>query len=153
MRLQYVKVVLYKSCGKPFYETESKISWNRYKIFVQRCWWNWMACLSLLKMIQCNKVLPTAIFQFIWITTIRSPLYFIVQLLGARTTVTKSLNCFATQLQILIPNKYFGCGCKSLVFCRNIGWIMENMDKGLTVPKWVLIVRHPKFPRIYLPNH
>ena len=22
-------------------------------------------------------------------------------------------------------------------FCRNNGWIIENMDKGLTVPKWV----------------
>ena len=33
------------------------------------------------------------------------------------------------------------CGYKGLVFCRNNGWIMENMDKGLTVPKWVLIVR------------
>ena len=31
---------------------------------------------------------------------------------------------------------------------------MENMDKGLNVPKWVLIVRgkFPKCPRIYLPN-
>ena len=31
---------------------------------------------------------------------------------------------------------------------------MENMDKGLTVPKWVLIVqmKNPKCPRIYLPN-
>ena len=27
---------------------------------------------------------------------------------------------------------------------------MENMDKGLTVPKWVLIVR--RNPKIYLPN-
>ena len=31
---------------------------------------------------------------------------------------------------------------------------MENMDKGLTVPKWVLIVRPkiPQMPRIYLPD-
>ena len=28
---------------------------------------------------------------------------------------------------------------------------MENMDKGLTVTKWVLIV-WPKIPQIYLPN-
>ena len=28
---------------------------------------------------------------------------------------------------------------------------MENMDKGLTVPKWVLIVQM-KMPQIYLPN-
>ena len=32
---------------------------------------------------------------------------------------------------------------KGLVFCRN----MENMDKKLTVPKWVLIVL-PKIPQI-----
>ena len=31
---------------------------------------------------------------------------------------------------------------------------MENIDKGLTVPKWVLIVRPkiPQRPKIYLPN-
>ena len=31
---------------------------------------------------------------------------------------------------------------------------MENMDKGLTVPKWVLIVqlKIPLMPQIYLPN-
>ena len=28
-------------------------------------------------------------------------------------------------------------GYKGLVFCRNNGWIMENMDKGLTVPKQI----------------
>ena len=49
----------------------------------------------------------------------------------------------------LIPNKYLGCGYKGLVFCRNNGWIMENMDKGLTVPKWVLIVwlKIPQMPQ------
>ena len=26
-----------------------------------------------------------------------------------------------------IPNKYLGCGYKGLVFCRNNGWLMENM--------------------------
>ena len=26
-----------------------------------------------------------------------------------------------------------GCGYKGLVFCRNNGWIMVNIDKGLTV--------------------
>ena len=30
----------------------------------------------------------------------------------------------------LIPNKYFGCGYKGFVFCRNNGWIMENIEKG-----------------------
>ena len=32
---------------------------------------------------------------------------------------------------------------------------MKNMDKGLTVPKWLLIVWpkiYPKCPSIYLPN-
>jgi hypothetical protein len=37
------------------------------------------------------------------------------------------------------------CGYKDLVFCRNNGRIMKIMDKGLTVPKWVLIV-WPKIP-------
>ena len=37
------------------------------------------------------------------------------------------------------------CEYKGLVFCRNNGSIMENMDKELTVPKWVLIVL-PKIP-------
>jgi hypothetical protein len=52
-----------------------------------------------------------------------------------------------TQIQIPIPNKYLGCGYKGLVFCRNNGCEMENMDKGLTVPKWVLIV-WPKIPQM-----
>jgi hypothetical protein len=31
---------------------------------------------------------------------------------------------------------------------------MENMDKGLTVPKWVLIIwpKIPQMDRFYLPN-
>ena len=31
---------------------------------------------------------------------------------------------------------------------------MKNMDKGLTVPRWVLIVqlKIPQMPQIYLPN-
>jgi hypothetical protein len=44
-----------------------------------------------------------------------------------------------SQIQIPIPNKYFGFGHKGLGFCRNNDRIMENIDKGLTVPKWVLI--------------
>ena len=40
-----------------------------------------------------------------------------------------------------------GCGYKGYVFCRNNGWIMKNMDKGLTVPKWVLIV-WPEIPQM-----
>ena len=40
-----------------------------------------------------------------------------------------------------------GCGYKCLVFCRNNDWLMENMNKGPTVPKWVLIVQ-PKIPQM-----
>ena len=36
---------------------------------------------------------------------------------------------------------------KGLVFCRNNGWIIKNTDKGLTVPKWVMIVQS-KIPQI-----
>ena len=36
---------------------------------------------------------------------------------------------------------------KDLVFCRNNGWFKENMDKRLTVPKWLLI-NWPKIPQI-----
>ena len=50
-------------------------------------------------------------------------------------------------VQIPIPNKYLGLGYKGLVFCRNNGWLMKNMDKGLTVPKWVLI-NWPKIPQM-----
>ena len=39
----------------------------------------------------------------------------------------------ATQIQIPLPNKYLGVGYKGFVFCRNNGWIMENMDMELTV--------------------
>ena len=39
------------------------------------------------------------------------------------------------QIQIPIPNKYLEFGYKVLVFCRNNGWLMENMEKGLIVPK------------------
>ena len=56
----------------------------------------------------------------------------------------KALNPYFFPVQI--PNKYLGCGYKGLVFCRNNGRIMENMDKGLTEPKWVLIV-WPKIPQ------
>jgi hypothetical protein len=47
------------------------------------------------------------------------------------------------------PNKYLGCGYEGLVFCRNNGRLMENMDKGLTVSKWVLInwTKMPQMPQ------
>ena len=41
--------------------------------------------------------------------------------------------------------KYLGFGCKALVFCRNDGWLLENMDKGHKLSKWVLTNR-PKIP-------
>jgi hypothetical protein len=36
---------------------------------------------------------------------------------------------------------------KAEFFFRNNGLLMKNMDKGLTVPKWVMIV-WPKIPQI-----
>ena len=60
--------------------------------------------------------------------------------MGALTTDTRRLNLkiLAAQIQIPLPNKYLGVGYKYLVFCRNNGCIMENMDKELTVPKWIV---------------
>ena len=52
---------------------------------------------------------------------------------------------FPAQIQLPLPNEFLGFGYKGLVFCGNNGWLMENMDKGLTAPKWVLINR-PKIP-------
>ena len=51
----------------------------------------------------------------------------------ARTTDKRWLNPWflAAQIQIPVPNKYLGFGYKGLVFCRNNGWLMKNMDKGL----------------------
>ena len=62
--------------------------------------------------------------------------------ISTRSMDTRLINpsFFATHIHIPIPNKYLESGYKGLVFCRNNGWIMENMDKGLTVPKLVLIV-------------
>ena len=45
------------------------------------------------------------------------------------------------------PKKYLGCEYKGSVFCRNNDFIMENMDKGLTVPKWVLISLAENMPK------
>ena len=52
------------------------------------------------------------------------------------------------------PNKYLGFGYEGLVFCRNNGLLMENMDKGLTVPKWMLSNQQKcrKCPEIHLPT-
>ena len=73
----------------------------------------------------------------------------VISWLKSRTTDTQKLNLkfFVAQIQIPIPNKYLGVGYKGLVFCRNNGWIMENMAKDLSVPKWVLIVQ-PKIPHM-----
>ena len=49
--------------------------------------------------------------------------------------------------KIPIPKNYLGFGYKGLVFCRNNGWLMKNMDKGLTVQKWVLI-NQQKIPQM-----
>ena len=61
------------------------------------------------------------------------------------------------QFQIPIPNRYLGCGYKGLGFCRNNGWVIENMDKaqGTHCTKMCadkLAENNPKCPKIYLPN-
>ena len=58
-------------------------------------------------------------------------------------TMAKSLN-LGGQNSNPTPKYYLGFGYKGLVFCRNNGWLMENMDKG---PKWLLINR-PNIPQI-----
>ena len=65
----------------------------------------------------------------------------LVELKG--TTCTTDYGHTKAKSQILCgpnSNPNLGVGYKGLVFCRNNGWIMENMDKELTVPKWVLII-------------
>ena len=58
------------------------------------------------------------------------------------TTTTKAKSLFLDQIQIQISNEYLVCG-----YCRINGWIIKNMDKGPTIPKWVLIVQ-PKIPQM-----
>ena len=43
--------------------------------------------------------------------------------------------------------RFFASDFKGLVFCRNNGLIMKNINKALSVPKWVLIDR-PKIPQL-----
>ena len=72
----------------------------------------------------------------------------LVQLISQHTDYGHTMaKFFAAKIQIPMPNKYLRFGYKGLVFYRNNGWLMENMDKGLTVPKWVLIV-WPKIPQM-----
>ena len=76
-----------------------------------------------------------------------SNFHVVCSALCLNTDYRHTMAYFAAQIQIPIPNKNLGFGYKGLVFCRNNGWLMENMDKGLTVPKWVLI-NWPKIPEI-----
>ena len=46
----------------------------------------------------------------------------------------------ATDTLMQIPNEYVGCEYISLVFCRINGWLLDNMDKKDSVPKWELLV-------------
>ena len=56
---------------------------------------------------------------------------------------------FVAQIKLPIPNEYLASGYKDLVFCRNHGWIIYNMDKGPTVQKWVLnLIVRPKIPQM-----
>ena len=70
---------------------------------------------------------------------------------GPPTTDTRWLNSwfFSSQIQIPIPNIHLGFGYNGLIVCRNIDWLMENIDKELTVPKWVLLngSKIPKMPQ------
>ena len=54
-----------------------------------------------------------------------------------------NLKLFVAQIQILLPNVNI---CVLDILANN-GWIMENIDKELTVPKWVLVVQ-PKIPQM-----
>ena len=69
----------------------------------------------------------------------------------SRTMDTQRLNpwFFATQIKIQIPNKYLGFEYKGLFFCRNDGWLIENMNKRLIIAKWVFISKSTKsFPNV-----
>ena len=61
---------------------------------------------------------------------------------GAWTTDTRRLNLIflGTQIDISLLNEYLGLGYRGSVFFRNNGWILENMDKELTVS--LLICNH-----------
>ena len=73
-----------------------------------------------------------------------SPFHFLLYLYDV------SKHGLRTAAQIQIPNKYLGCRYKGLVFSRNNGWIMENMGKGLTIPRWVTSFTHCYFTRLNL---
>ena len=73
-------------------------------------------------------------------------------LLASLTKDTRRPNIyfFAAQIQITITIAnviYLWFGTKGLVFCKNNGWIMKDMYKGLTAQKWVQIVWR-KIPQI-----
>ena len=49
------------------------------------------------------------------------------------------------------PKWIMGCGYKGLVFCRNSGWIMENMNKGLKMGADSLSENTPNVPEFICP--
>ena len=88
-------------------------------------------------------------FQTFWLLKKVNCIYSIKRSgLWTRTTDKQKAKSqfFAAQIQIPNSTKYLGCGYKGLVFCRNNDWLMENVDKGLKVPEWLLIVQ-PKIPQ------
>ena len=89
-----------------------------------------MGCCGKFTLAELTSFTFSTMIVFVWIMT------GMMQILS-RTTDTRWLN----------PKFiYLGLGYKDLLFCKNIGWLMGNMDKGLTEPKWVLI-NWPKIPQ------
>ena len=80
----------------------------------------------------------------LWVHGLRTHDGYIPNYLQAKLKSQSQMNMFG-------PKKYIWIW-KLSFFCRNNGWLIENMDKGLTVPKWVLInwPKIPQMPQNYL---
>ena len=101
-----------------------------------------MQWLCLTKLFWKSTAVSKLFIQNPWIWIVCCYLYIQFLSTQTRTTDTRSRPKFKSQSQI---HKYLGCGYEGLLFCRNNGWIMQNMDKGLT--KWMLII-WPKIPQM-----
>ena len=65
-----------------------------------------------------------------------SLIIFMISIAEYGHTMAKSLNLCGPN-----PNRF---GCKGLVFCRINGWLMEYVDKELTVSQWKEIPHMPQ---------